>query len=93
NKVNDIAEDAVRYDRDENGKKINKITLKGGDPSEPVLIDNVADGKIEKGSKEAVNGGQLHDYTQEQMKLILDESKHYTDQRVNNIVIDAIDDA
>ncbi|WP_208436585.1 Vomp family autotransporter [Bartonella tribocorum] len=93
NKVNDIAEDAVRYDRDENGKKINKITLKGGDPSEPVLIDNVADGRIEKGSKEAVNGGQLHDYTQEQMKLILDESKHYTDQRVNNIVIDAIDDA
>ncbi|WP_375666157.1 Vomp family autotransporter [Bartonella sp. TT121SHDZB] len=93
NKVNDIAEDAVRYDRDENGKKTNKITLAGGDASEPVLIDNVADGKIEKGSKEAVNGGQLHDYTKEQMKIILDESKHYTDQRVNNIVIDAIDDA
>ncbi|SSZ39869.1 Vomp family autotransporter [Bartonella grahamii] len=93
NKVNDIAEDAVRYDRDENGKKTNKITLAGGDPSEPVMIDNVADGKIEKGSKEAVNGGQLHDYTQEQMKIILDQSKHYTDQRINNIVIDAIDDA
>ncbi|WP_375653340.1 Vomp family autotransporter [Bartonella sp. OD88NMGDW] len=93
NKVNDIAEDAVRYDRDENGKKTNKITLAGGDASEPVLIDNVADGKIEKGSKEAVNGGQLHDYTKEQMKIILDQSKHYTDQRVNNIVVDAIDDA
>ncbi|WP_273723953.1 Vomp family autotransporter [Bartonella sp. AU18XJBT] len=93
NRVDVIAEDAVRYDRDENGKKTNKITLAGGDASEPVLIDNVADGKIEKGSKEAVNGGQLHDYTQEQMKIILDESKHYTDQRVNNIVIDAIDDA
>ncbi len=93
NKVNDIAEDAVRYDRDKNGKKTNKITLAGGDPSEPVMIDNVADGKIEKGSKEAVNGGQLHDYTQEQMKIILDQSKQYTDQRVNNIVIDAIDDA
>ncbi|UJM32558.1 Vomp family autotransporter [Bartonella henselae] len=93
NKVNNIAEDAVRYDRDEKGQKTNKITLKGGDPSEPVMIDNVADGKIEKGSKEAVNGGQLHDYTKEQMKIVLDESKHYTDQRVNNIVIDAIDDA
>ncbi|WP_074381069.1 Vomp family autotransporter [Bartonella doshiae] len=93
NKVNDIAEDAVRYDRDENGKKTNKITLVGGDASEPVMIDNVADGNIETGSKEAVNGGQLHDYTQEQMKIILDKSKHYTDQRVNNIVIDAIDDA
>uniref|UniRef100_UPI0035D0E645 Vomp family autotransporter n=1 Tax=Bartonella sp. MR100HLJHH TaxID=3243554 RepID=UPI0035D0E645 len=93
NKVNDIAEDAVRYDRDENGKKTNKITLAGGDPSEPVMIDNVADGEIAEGSKEAVNGGQLHDYTQEQMKIILDESKHYTDQRINNIRIDAIDDA
>ncbi|GAA5097217.1 hypothetical protein GCM10023260_06900 [Bartonella acomydis] len=93
NRINNIAEDAVRYDRDENGKKINKITLKGGDPSEPVMIDNVADGRIEKDSKEAINGGQLHDYTKEQMKIVLDESKHYTDQRVNNIVIDAIDDA
>ncbi|WP_208441013.1 Vomp family autotransporter [Bartonella raoultii] len=93
NKVNDIAEDAVRYDRDENGKKTNKITLKGGDPSEPVMIDNVADGKIETGSKEAVNGGQLHDYTKEQMKIVLDESKHYTDQKINNIRIDAIDEA
>lgn len=93
NKVNDIAEDAVRYDRDENGNKTNKITLTGGDASEPVMIDNVADGKIETGSKEAVNGGQLHDYTKEQMKIVLDESKQYTDQRVKNIVIDAIDDA
>ncbi|WP_254492768.1 Vomp family autotransporter [Bartonella sp. B1099] len=93
NKVNDIAEDAVRYDRDENGNKTNKITLKGGDPSEPVMIDNVADGKIEKGSKEAVNGGQLHDYTKEQMEIVLDESKRYTDQRINNITIDAIDEA
>ncbi|WP_375648773.1 Vomp family autotransporter [Bartonella sp. MU70NMGDW] len=92
-RVGNIEKDAVRYDRDENGKKTNKITLAGGDPSEPVMIDNVADGKIEKGSKEAVNGGQLHDYTKEQMKIILDQSKHYTDQRVNNIVIDAIDDA
>ncbi|WP_175868966.1 Vomp family autotransporter [Bartonella gabonensis] len=93
NKVNDIAEDAVRYDRDEDGEKTNKITLKGGDPSEPVTIDNVADGKIEKGSKEAINGSQLHDYTKEQMKIVLDESKQYTDQKIHNIRIDAIDEA
>ncbi|WP_034460165.1 Vomp family autotransporter [Bartonella koehlerae] len=92
-KVNNIAEDAVRYDRDENGKKTNKINLKGGNESEPVMIDNVADGRIETNSKEAINGGQLHDYTKEQMKIVLDQSKHYTDQRVNNIVVDAIDDA
>ncbi|EJF79937.1 hypothetical protein MCO_00514 [Bartonella sp. DB5-6] len=93
NTVTNLSDGVVFYDKDENGKKTNKVTLIGGDPSEPVMIDNVADGKIETGSKEAVNGGQLHDYTQQQMKIILDESKHYTDQRVNNIVIDAIDDA
>ncbi|WP_035011669.1 Vomp family autotransporter [Bartonella vinsonii] len=93
NTVGELADGVVLYDKDNNGKKTNKITLAGGDASEPVLIDNVADGKIEKGSKEAVNGGQLRDYTEQQMKIILDESKHYTDQRVNNIVVDAIDDA
>ncbi|EJF97343.1 Vomp family autotransporter [Bartonella taylorii] len=93
NKVNDLVDGVVLYDRDANGKKVNKVTLVGGNESEPVTIDNVADGKIGTGSKEAVNGGQLHDYTQEQMKIVLDESKHYTDQRINNIRIDAIDDA
>ncbi len=93
NTVNNLSDGAVNYDKDADGKKTNKITLKGGNESEPVMIDNVADGRIEQGSKEAVNGGQLHDYTQEQMKIVLDESKHYTDQRINNIRIDAIDDA
>ncbi len=93
NTVNNLSDGAVNYDKDADGKKTNKITLKGGNESEPVMIDNVADGRIEKGSKEAVNGGQLHDYTEQQMKIVLDETKHYTDQRVNNIVINAIDDA
>ncbi|ACS50529.1 surface protein/Bartonella adhesin [Bartonella grahamii as4aup] len=93
NTVNNLSDGAVNYDKDADGKKTNKITLKGGNESEPVMIDNVAAGRIEQGSKEAVNGGQLHDYTEQQMKIILDETKHYTDQRVNNIVINAIDDA
>ncbi|ENN95480.1 adhesin [Bartonella vinsonii] len=93
NTVNNLSDGAVNYDKTADGKKTNKITLKGGDASEPVLIDNLADGRIEKGSKEAINGGQLHDYTEQKMKIVLDESKHYTDQRVNNIVVDAIDDA
>ncbi|AGF75287.1 adhesin [Bartonella vinsonii] len=93
NTVNNLSDGAVNYDKTADGKKTNKITLKGGDGSEPVLIDNLADGRIEKGSKEAINGGQLHDYTEQKMKIVLDESKHYTDQRVNNIVVDAIDDA
>ncbi|WP_375657101.1 Vomp family autotransporter [Bartonella sp. CM120XJJH] len=88
-----VADGAVNYDKDGEGNKTNRITLAGGDPSEPVLIDNVADGRIEKDSKEAVNGGQLHDYTQQQMKIVLDDAKKYTDSRVDNIVINAIDDA
>ncbi|WP_375647740.1 Vomp family autotransporter [Bartonella sp. CR84HXZ] len=93
NTVNNLSDGAVNYDKDADGKKTNKITLKGGNESEPVMIDNVADGRIGQGSKEAVNGGQLHDYTEQQMKVVLDQSKHYTDQRVNNIVIDSIDGA
>ncbi|WP_332060011.1 YadA-like family protein [Bartonella sp. CB74] len=91
--IGDIVEGAVSYDVNEDGEKTNKITLAGGDESEPVLIDNLADGSIKKGSKEAVNGGQLHDYTEQQMKIALEDAKKYTDQRVNNIVVDAIDDA
>ncbi|WP_455477225.1 Vomp family autotransporter [Bartonella sp. B41] len=93
NKVNGITDGAVVYDKDRDGKKTNKITLVGGDEGVPVLIDNLSDGRIESGSKEAVNGGQLYDYTKQQMQIILNDAKQYTDQRVNNIVVDAIDDA
>ena len=49
---------AVQYDRDDKGNVTNNITLnKGGDS---VTITNVADGKVEEGSKDAVNGGQLN---------------------------------
>ncbi|AFR25874.1 Vomp family autotransporter [Bartonella quintana] len=91
--VNEMTDGAVSYDRDEDGNKTNKISLQGGNAGEPVVIDNVADGKIEKGSKEAVNGGQLHDYTEQQMKVALDDAKKYTDERIKNITVDAIDDA
>ncbi len=93
NTINGIAENTVQYDKDANGKKTNKITLAGSDAGQPVVIDNVADGKIEAGSKEAVNGGQLHDYTKQQMEITLDDAKKYTDEKVKNIVVDAIDDA
>ncbi|MCL6229982.1 Vomp family autotransporter, partial [Bartonella bilalgolemii] len=93
NTINGIAENTVQYDKDANGKKTNKITLAGSDAGQPVVIDNLADGKIEKGSKEAVNGGQLHDYTKQQMEIVLDDAKKYTDEKVKNIVVDAIDDA
>ncbi len=79
NTVNNFSDGAVNYDKGTDGKKTNKITLKGGNESEPVMINNVADGCIEQGLKEAVNGGQLHDYTEQQMKIVLDDAKHYID--------------
>ncbi|WP_317992717.1 Vomp family autotransporter [Bartonella gliris] len=88
-----VTDGAVNYDKDADGKKTNKITLAGGDPGEPVMIDNVADGRIEKDSKEAINGGQLRDFTKEQMKIVLDDAKKYTDERVNNSINNAIDQA
>ncbi|EJF96293.1 hypothetical protein MEI_01514, partial [Bartonella vinsonii subsp. arupensis Pm136co] len=85
-----VSSDAVSYDVDKNsGQKINSITLKGVNESDPVLIDNVADGKIEKDSKQAVNGGQLHNYTEEQMKIVLDDANKYTDVQVNNGINEA----
>ncbi|AQS41658.1 MAG: trimeric autotransporter adhesin [Candidatus Tokpelaia hoelldobleri] len=87
--VGDVAKNSVTYDKDSNGNKTNKVTLQGGDSSKPVTITNVADGKIEKNSKDAVNGGQVHDYTQKKMTAAVDESKHYTDTRVKNILSDA----
>ncbi|WP_273760960.1 YadA-like family protein [Bartonella sp. AU16XJBT] len=88
-----FTEGSVQYDKDADGNKTNKVTLVGGDDSSPVLIDNVADGKIENGSKEAVNGGQLHDYTEQQMKTVLEDAKKYTDKQVSNIVKDGVNEA
>ncbi|MFT4347066.1 YadA-like family protein, partial [Bartonella ancashensis] len=100
NKINDLENSidganngaAVVYDKDENGKKTNSITLQGGDEGKPVLIDNVADGKIEEGSKQAINGGQLYEYTKEQTEIVLEESKKYTDMRFDTLSY-AVEDA
>uniref|UniRef100_UPI00300E65E6 YadA-like family protein n=1 Tax=Bartonella sp. CB178 TaxID=3112255 RepID=UPI00300E65E6 len=73
---------SVAYDVDKDGHKF--VSL-GGDDSEPVLLDNVADGKVEEGSKEAVNGGQL--------ASVLGDAKKYTDQRLDGITADSINDA
>ncbi|WP_432783063.1 YadA-like family protein [Bartonella sp. C271] len=85
--VGQMAEGAVQYDKDEDGKKTNKITLAGGDADKPVVIDNIGDGKVEKGSKEAINGGQLY----EKMEIVLDDAKKYTDEKMKDAVSEAKD--
>ncbi|WP_404978400.1 YadA-like family protein [Bartonella sp. ML70XJBT] len=102
NKVKDVADKvtevekkvdvAVSYDV-EDGKKTNSISLTGGNESEPVLINNVANGEIKEGSKQAVNGGQLHDYTNEQMEIVLKNAKKYTDDQVGNLINDSVNQA
>ncbi|WP_375651122.1 YadA-like family protein [Bartonella sp. OT172YNZD] len=81
---------AVSYDVDkESGEKTDKITLKGEKEDEPVLINNVAGGEIKEGSKYAVNGGQLHDYTDKQMEIVLNNTQEYTDNRVDKALNEA----
>ncbi|WP_455477227.1 YadA-like family protein [Bartonella sp. B41] len=87
--VNVVTDGVIAYDRGEDGGKSNTITLAGGNESEPVLIDNLADGRVEEGSKEAVNGGQLYSYTKEQIDVVFKDAQKYTDESINNAVNDA----
>ncbi|CDO46185.1 hypothetical protein AT246_03610 [Bartonella henselae] len=57
------------------------------------MIDNVADGKIEADSKQAVNGGQLRDYTEQQMKIVLDDAEKYMDEQVKDRVSNGVNEA
>ncbi|WP_180338240.1 YadA-like family protein [Bartonella mastomydis] len=103
NKVKDVADKvtevekkvdvAVSYDVDKNGKKTNSINLVGGNESEPVLINNVKDGDISEDSKQAVNGGQLYNYTNEQMKTVLQKAQGYTDEKVSNLINNSVNEA
>ncbi|MBB4076497.1 autotransporter adhesin [Bartonella fuyuanensis] len=88
-----VTSGAVNYDKNDDGKKTNKITLVGGNESDPVLIDNLAEGRVESGSKEAVTGGQLHDYMDQQMKIVLDDAKKYVDEQINDIINDGVSES
>ncbi|WP_039761097.1 Vomp family autotransporter [Bartonella queenslandensis] len=89
--ANTVTHDAVKYDKNEKGEKINKVTLAGVSESDPVVLNNVADGKLSKDSKEAVNGSQLWE-TNQQMKIVLDDARKYTDERFNSILNNQIGD-
>ncbi|QHH96179.1 trimeric autotransporter adhesin Ata [Acinetobacter dispersus] len=61
--IGNLSDNAVQYDKDKDGNvDKNSVTLGGGDKG--TNIKNVADGKVEQGSKDAVNGGQLWDVKQ-----------------------------
>ncbi len=88
---NTVMNDAVKYDKDTDGKKINKVTLAGVSESDPVVLDNVASGKINEASKEAVNGSQLWE-TNQKIDVALDKAKTYTDERFDSILNNTMSD-
>nr|WP_227553865.1 YadA-like family protein [Acinetobacter haemolyticus] len=76
NNVNELANNAVKYD----DASKDKITLGG---AEGTTITNVKDGKIEQNSKDAVNGGQLWNVQEQVNKNTSDISNIQTN--INNI--------
>ncbi|MDR6094590.1 YadA-like family protein [Stenotrophomonas sp. SORGH_AS_0321] len=50
---------AVKYDADASGNASNRITLAGDGSGSAVLLDNLADGSVTAGSRQAVTGNQL----------------------------------
>ncbi|NNU63607.1 YadA-like family protein [Ochrobactrum soli] len=82
--VGELDEFAVKYDKNPDGTKANTVSLQGGDPSTPVLLQNVAAGTK---TTDAVNVGQLKDgiqesktYTDTKTAWAVETSNNYTDQ-------------
>ena len=73
NKVDTLADNAVQYNADKS-----KVVLAG---TGGTVISNVKDGQISATSKDAVNGSQLYHVA----NSVLDESKNYTDSRVDQL--------
>ncbi|WP_201832814.1 YadA-like family protein [Microvirga zambiensis] len=67
-----LDDSTIKYNRNEDGSKSNRITLSGGDKRKPVQISNVADGVKDF---DAVNVGQL--------KAAAGGGKTYTDTRID----------
>ncbi|MGP1571399.1 MAG: YadA-like family protein [Moraxella sp.] len=63
----------------------NKVNLVGGDATKPVTLGNVADGTVAAGSKEAVNGGQLHDLKEKGFKIAADNGTPDTVQLTETV--------
>jgi autotransporter adhesin len=73
---------AVKYDTDAAGNRINSLTLQGGDASAPVVLSNVASGTKDT---DAVNVKQMNDNA----KQTLTTAKDYTDIRSQETLVNA----
>lgn len=77
-----LNQNAVQYDTDGAGRKLNSITLAGGDASAPVVISNVATGVA---STDAVNVAQMN----AGLSQTLTSANAYTDTRTSGAVATA----
>ena len=81
NKVDQVNNNAVQYDKNTDGTvNKNSVTLGGGDKG--TTLTNVADGKVAQGSKDAVNGGQLWNVQQQVDQNTTDISN--IENKINN---------
>ena len=88
-RVDFLAVNTVQYDIDPaTGLKGNTVTLAGGDPNAPVLLRNVSAGIADT---DGANVGQVRasqqasmNYTDLRSSQVLQLSKNYTDQQINN---------
>ena len=87
--IGTLNKNAVQYDTDANGQKLNTVTLQGGDPNTPVTISNVAAGIA---GNDAVNVAQFksgmsqtlvsaNSYTDNRTAYAIQTANSYTDQR------------
>jgi len=76
-KVTQLDNTAVKYDVDSTGKKMNSVTLQGGDPNAPVVLHNVAAGTVDT---DAVNVGQLNQATVNVGNQVLQQANSYATQ-------------
>ncbi|MEN3929463.1 YadA-like family protein [Microvirga sp. W0021] len=87
-KVEELDQNAVKYDLNPDGTKSNTVTLEGGDPNAPVVITNVAAGVNDSDAvnvaqlREAVSGGSVNNqYIDQRVQQTLQESRSYTDYK------------
>lgn len=80
-----LDDSTIKYDRNEDGSKSNRITLSGGDKSKPVQISNVADGVKDLDAvnvrqlRAAAGGGKTYTDTR------IDIMKEYVDRRFSSL--------
>ncbi|WP_189364652.1 YadA-like family protein, partial [Ignatzschineria ureiclastica] len=82
NQIFKVSDDGKKVVFGEVGKEVTEISFANGNKN-PIKVTGVADGLVEEGSKDAVNGGQLYEVKRD-ITYINDALSHYN-TRINNV--------